>query len=194
MCSIYYLEFEWSGFHAVTTPNWMHHYTNSTTTVKILRQILQWDYIHNSVSSRGKKSPLVLLFHRDWIEMILDGTEQTQEVTSTLVMCSNLSLLSTFNSMTMKLKWAIWTPLQMCHQEISLVSISTCTFSEILIVFIALIVLNVLTHQNGFAKQEFFLPLVHQKSTSYSVNKFVNMVTEWLVVLRTWINSDAGYQ
>ena len=62
---------------------------------------------------------------------------------------------------------------------------STCTFSEILIVFIALIVLNVLTHQNGFAKQEFFLPLVHQKSTSYSVNKFVNMVTEWLVVLRT---------
>ena len=44
----------------------------------------------------------------------------------------------------------------MCHRIISLVSMSTCTFSEILIVFIALIVLNVLTHQIGFAKQEFF--------------------------------------
>ena len=101
---IYYLEFECLGFHAVTTPNLMHYYTKSNTMAEILWQILQWDYIHNSVSSRGKKSPLVLLFHRDWIEMRLDGTEQTQEVPSTLVMCSNLSLLSTFNSMTMKLK------------------------------------------------------------------------------------------
>ena len=57
-------------------------------------------------------------------------------------------------------------------------------FSETLIVLIALIVLNVLTHQMGFAKQE-FLPLVHQKSTSYSVNKFVNMVTKYLVVSRS---------
>ena len=58
-------------------------------------------------------------------------------------------------------------------------------FSEILIVFIALIVLNVLTHQIGFAKQEFFLPLVHQKSTNYLVNKFFNMVMKWLVVSRS---------
>ena len=57
-------------------------------------------------------------------------------------------------------------------------------FSETLIVFIVLIVLNVLTHQIGFAKQA-FSTLIQQKSTIYSVNKFVNMVTKYLVVSRS---------